>query len=55
MEVVPAAALWALTVLKLPAAFDPDRGSASRATILAAIACTRYVPGVYYRLWTSMT
>jgi hypothetical protein len=48
MEVVPAAALWVLTVLRLPAAFDPDRGSVFRATILAAIACTLYVPGVYY-------
>ena len=48
MEVVPAAALWILTVLRLPAAFDPDRGSVFRATILAAIACTLYVPAVYY-------
>jgi hypothetical protein len=48
MEVVPAAALWVLAVLRLPAAFDPDRGSVFRATILAAIACTLYVPAVYY-------
>jgi hypothetical protein len=48
MEIVPAAALWVLTVLRLPAAFDPDRGSVFRATILAAIACTLYVPAVYY-------
>jgi hypothetical protein len=48
MEIVPAAALWVLTVLRLPTALDPDRGSVFRATILAAIACTLYVPAVYY-------
>lgn len=48
MEVVPAAALWVLTLLRLPIAFDPDRGSVFRATILAAVACTLYVPAVYY-------
>ncbi|MFE4837391.1 hypothetical protein ACFRAU_22260 [Arthrobacter sp. NPDC056691] len=48
MEAVPAAALWVLTVLRLPIARDPDRGSVFRATILAAIACTLYVPAVYY-------
>lgn len=48
MEVVPAGALWVLTLLRLPIAFDPDRGSVFRATILAAVACTLYVPAVYY-------
>ncbi|MDQ0769508.1 hypothetical protein QF031_002257 [Pseudarthrobacter defluvii] len=48
MEAVPAAALWVLTILRLPAALDPERGSVFRATILAAIACTLYVPAVYY-------
>lgn len=48
MELVPAAALWVLTVLRLPIALYPDRGSVFRATILAAIACTLYVPAVYY-------
>jgi hypothetical protein len=50
MEAVPAAALWILTVLRLPAAFDPHRGSVFRATILAAVACTLYIPAVYYRV-----
>lgn len=48
MEAVPAAALWVLTVLRLPTALDAHRGSVFRATILAAIACTLYVPAVYY-------
>ena len=48
MEAVPAAALWVLTVLRLPTALDKNRGSVFRATILAAIACTLYVPAVYY-------
>lgn len=48
MEFVPAATLWVLTVIRLPAARDPQRGSVFRATILAAIACTLYVPAVYY-------
>ncbi|WAH96287.1 hypothetical protein [Arthrobacter sp. MMS18-M83] len=48
MEYVPAATLWVLTILRLPAALDPHRGSVFRATILAAIACTLYVPAVYY-------
>lgn len=48
MEAIPAAALWVLTVLRLPIARDPDRGSVFRATILAAFACTLYVPAVYY-------
>lgn len=48
MELVPAAALWVLTLLRLPIALDPDRGSVFRATILAAIACTLYVPAVYF-------
>ncbi|MGO4586807.1 hypothetical protein AB4Z38_23450 [Arthrobacter sp. 2RAF6] len=48
MEYVPAATLWVLTILRLPAALDPHRGSVFRATILAAIACTFYIPAVYY-------
>ena len=48
MEYVPAATLWVLTVLRLPAALDPHRGSVFRATVLAAIACTLYIPAVYY-------
>lgn len=48
MEFVPAATLWVLTILRLPAALDPHRGSVFRATILAAIACTLYIPAVYY-------
>ncbi len=48
MEAVPAAALWVLTVLRLPTALDAHRGSVFRATILAAIACTLYVPAIYY-------
>ncbi|MDQ0242448.1 hypothetical protein [Arthrobacter bambusae] len=48
MEYVPAATLWVLTLLRLPAALDPHRGSVFRATILAAIACTLYIPAVYY-------
>lgn len=48
MEAVPATALWVLTVLRLPAAFDARRGSVFRANVLAAIACTLYVPSVYY-------
>jgi len=48
MEAVPAAALWVLTVLRLPTALDAHRGSVFRATIFAAIACTLYVPVVYY-------
>ncbi|MDI3243246.1 hypothetical protein QK292_17075 [Arthrobacter sp. AL08] len=48
MEFVPAATLWMLTILRLPAAFDPHRGSVFRATILAAIACTLYIPAVYF-------
>ncbi|MGM7774727.1 hypothetical protein ACSVHC_01690 [Arthrobacter sp. KNU-44] len=48
MEYVPAATLWVLTILRLPAALDPHRGSVFRATILAAIACTLYIPAVYY-------
>lgn len=48
MEAVPAAALWVLTVLRLPTALDRHRGSVFRATIFAAIACTLYVPAVYY-------
>lgn len=48
MEFVPAATLWVLTILRLPAVFDPHRGSVFRATILAAVACTLYVPAVYY-------
>lgn len=47
MEYVPAATLWVLTILRLPAALDPHRGSVFRATILAAIACTLYIPAVY--------
>src|SRR6478672_5619356 len=47
MEAVPTAALWVLTVLRLPTALDAYRGSVFRATILAAIACTLYVPAVY--------
>jgi hypothetical protein len=52
MEAVPAAALWVLTVLRLPTALDAHRGSVFRATILAAIACTLYVPAVYYTVDT---
>ncbi|MFH5877280.1 hypothetical protein [Arthrobacter sp. NA-172] len=48
MEFIPAATLWVLTILRLPAALDPNRGSVFRATILAAIACTLYIPAVYY-------
>lgn len=48
MDYVPATTLWVLTVLRLPAAFDPHRGSVFRATILAAVACTLYIPAVYY-------
>jgi hypothetical protein len=48
MEFVPAATLWILTVIRLPAALDPHRGSVFRATILAAVACTLYVPAVYH-------
>jgi hypothetical protein len=48
MEFIPAATLWILTILRLPAALDPNRGSVFRATILAAIACTLYNPTVYY-------
>lgn len=48
MEFVPAATLWVLSVIRLPAARDPQRGSVFRATILAAIACTLYIPAVYY-------
>lgn len=48
MEFVPAAMLWILTVLRLPAALDPHRGSVFRATALAAIACTLYIPAIYY-------
>lgn len=48
MDFVPAATLWALTILRLPAALDPHRGSVFRATILAAVAWTLYVPAVYY-------
>ncbi|OOP60383.1 hypothetical protein BMF89_16730 [Arthrobacter sp. SRS-W-1-2016] len=48
MEYVPAATLWVLTILRLPAALDRHRGSVFRATILAAIACTLYIPAVYY-------
>lgn len=48
MEFVPAATLWVLTVLRLPAALDPHRGSVFRATILAAVACTLYIPAIYH-------
>jgi hypothetical protein len=48
MEFVPAATLWVLTILRLPAALDPHRGSVFRATILAAVACTLYIPAIYY-------
>ncbi len=48
MEFIPAATLWVLTVLRLPAALDPHRGSVFRATIFAAVACTLYIPAVYY-------
>lgn len=48
MEFIPAATLWALTILRLRAALDRHRGSVFRATILAAVACTLYVPAVYY-------
>ncbi|PVZ60834.1 hypothetical protein [Arthrobacter sp. H-02-3] len=48
MEFIPAATLWALTILRLPAALDPNRGSVFRATILAAVACTLYIPVFYY-------
>lgn len=48
MEFVPAATLWILTVLRLPAAFDPHRGSVFRATAFAAVACTLYIPSVYH-------
>ena len=48
MEFIPAAILWVLSVVRLPAAFDPHRGSVFRATILAAVACTLYVPVVYF-------
>lgn len=48
MEFVPAATLWILTVIRLPAALDPHRGSVFRATILAAVACILYVPSVYH-------
>lgn len=48
MEFVPAATLWVLSVIRLPAARDPQRGSVFRATILAAVACTLYIPAVYY-------
>ncbi|MBT2565184.1 hypothetical protein J7I84_01505 [Arthrobacter sp. ISL-85] len=50
MEYVPAAMLWALPLSGLPAALDPHRGQVFRATILAAIACTLYIPAVYYGL-----
>lgn len=48
MEFIPAAVLWVLSVVRLPAAFDRHRGSVFRATILAAVACTLYIPAVYY-------
>lgn len=48
MEFVPATTLWVLSVIRLPAARDPQRGSVFRATILAAIACTLYIPAFYY-------
>jgi hypothetical protein len=48
MEFIPAATLWVLTVIRLPAALDPHRGSVFRATALAAVACTLYVPAIYY-------
>jgi|GEM_PF-7057066 len=48
MEFIPAATLWILSIVRLPAAFDAHRGSVFRATILAAVACTLYVPVVYY-------
>lgn len=48
MDVVPAIALWVLTAVRLPAARAPHRGSVFRATILAAVACTLYVPAVYF-------
>ncbi len=48
MEFIPAVILWVLSVVRLPAAFDSHRGSVFRATILAAVACTLYIPVVYY-------
>ncbi|MFP3579256.1 hypothetical protein SB659_06655 [Arthrobacter sp. SIMBA_036] len=50
MEYLPAATLWVLTIFRLPAALDPHRGSVFRATIFAAIACTLYIPRIYYGL-----
>lgn len=48
MEFSPALTLWVLSAIRIPTAFDARRGSVFRATILAAIACTLYIPGIYY-------
>ncbi len=47
MEFVPALTLWILSALRLPTMFDAKRGSVFRATVLAAVACTLYVPRIY--------
>ena len=48
MEFVPAATLWVLTLVRLPTAKDARRRCVFLATLLAAGACTLYVPAVYY-------
>ncbi|AIX99904.1 hypothetical protein ART_0306 [Arthrobacter sp. PAMC 25486] len=47
MDYVPAEMLWLLTIIRIPTLLNSERASVLRATFLAAVACTLFIPAVY--------
>ena len=48
MQYIPAAILWILTLVRLPHANDARGRHVFWAALFAAVACTLYIPNVYF-------